>query len=511
MPTSRLAHSSVSCRSPAAPVCVPSFQSSFVPRVANVPSRAKVSTRNSPHTRQVCTPRASSVSQPSSSPSPSGNALKLAISLIRQVTSIALLLILQRWVGSILAAANITFPAPLATMLLTAFTISIFRVFRLSFLVDRVIGLAFTPGVTLLSKWLAVFFVPNLVMLPLAPELPAADFSRLITLIPVAYIATLLGTVVTCSLLSRISGHNATAVKEQSPPKSAAAAPAAKSAGPSDSLISILMAIVAGTLILAGRTASVSNIYARIYAVALTLLTFSVGSRLPGPVRIVFHPLIVCTAGTIGGMSLLSMVAGTSFSTALSAYYVRGASAFAGGGNMLCALLGPAVVTFAFTMDRHRRLALQRRVEVVLGSLIIALSSLFGTAGAARLLKLSTASRLMVIPRTVTAPLAVPIAALLGADVGLAASVVAITGLLGANLGRALLTLARVNDPVVRGLAMGASAHGLGTAAMGEEPESLPFSALAMTMVGVLSSILVSVGPLRSVLIRIALGSRILS
>lgn len=512
VPTPRSGHINTSGRCPASPICISRLRSSFVRRFSERPCRTEVRVDDRHHAHHVWTPRASSVSQPSSSSPSGGSALKSTFALARQVISIAMLVILQRWVTSILVAFNISFPAPLATMLLTASAITLFRVLRLSFVVDRVIGLAFTPGVSLLSKWLAVFFVPNLVMLPLAPKLPSADLSRLIMLIPAAYLTTVLGTVVICSLLGRISGSaSSTNAKETSVAKPVAATPAAKSAGPSDTLISILMAIVAGSLILAGRTASVSNVYARIYAVATTLLTFSVGSRLPGPVRIVLHPLIVCTAGTIGGMSLLSMVTGKSFSTALSAYYVRGASAFAGGGNMLCALLGPAVITFAFTMDRHRRLALQRRTEVVLGSLIIALSSLFGTAAAARMLKLSTPSRLMVIPRTVTAPLAVPIAALLGADVGLAASIVALTGLLGANVGRAVLNLARVNDPVVRGLAMGASAHGLGTAAMGEEPESLPFSALAMTMVGVLSSILVSVPPLRAALIRLALGSRILS
>lgn len=510
---SRLGCAGTFCRSFAVPVSAAPFRSSFVHHSV-LRSNVQLHSHSNSRIRRRNTPHASTVSQPSpQSPSPpSGNTnLNLLVSTIRQVISIALLLTLQRWVASILVAANITFPAPLATMLLTSFVITMFRIIRLSPVVDRAIGLAFTPGVSLLSKWLAVFFVPNLVMLPLAPELPSTDFTRLITLIPLAYIATVLGTVVICTLLGRLSGRSSKAIEEGVVSKPPVAAPVAKSAWPSDTLISVLMAVAAGTLFLAGRAASVSSIYARIYAVVVTLLTFAIGSRLPGPVRIVLHPLIVCTAGTMGGMSLLSTVTGTSFSTALSAYYVRGASAFAGGGNMLSALLGPAVVTFAFTVDRHRRLVIQRRIEVVLGSLLVAFGSLFGTAAAARVLKLSAPSRLMMIPRTVTAPLAVPIAALLGADVALAASVVGITGLLGANVGRALLNIARVDDPVVRGMAMGASAHGLGTAAMGEEPESLPFSALAMTMIGVLSSILVSISPLRAALIQLALGSRILS
>lgn len=157
-------------------------------------------------------------------------------------------------------------------------------------------------------------------------------------------------------------------------------------------------------------------------------------------------------------------------------------------------------------MDAQRKLARARIVEVVGTALTATLASLFGTAAVARLLKLTLPSRLLVIPRTITAPLAVAIAELLGANVGLAASVVALTGLLGANIGATMLTAAKVKDPVVRGLSVGASAHGLGTAALSDEGAAFPFSALAMTLVGIFSTVLIAYAPFRALLIRVALG-----
>lgn len=206
-------------------------------------------------------------------------------------------------------------------------------------------------------------------------------------------------------------------------------------------------------------------------------------------------------------MALLGYTTGLGFTTALSAYYVRGAAAWSGGGNALAFLLGPAVITFAFTMDRQRRLARARAPEVVGTSLFASIGSLFGTAIVARMLNMSKASRLVVLPRTITAPLAVAIAEMLSAEVGLAASVVALTGLLGANVAASLLSVARVKDPVVRGLSVGASAHGLGTAAMGDEGSAFPFAALAMTLVGVFSTVLVAWAPFRALLLRVAVGS----
>lgn len=207
-------------------------------------------------------------------------------------------------------------------------------------------------------------------------------------------------------------------------------------------------------------------------------------------------------------LQILSLSTGTPFVATLTTYYLRAKAnpLLLGAGDMLSALLGPAVVTFAFTIDKHRKLALSRLVEVVCVSFVVACLSLLGTAFFARMIQLAASSRLLLIPRTVTAPLAIPIANLLGADSGLAASVVAVTGLIGANIGRILLNILKVQDPVVRGLALGSAAHGLGTAAMNEEPKSLPFAALAMALVGIFSTILVAIPTFRTLLLKLALS-----
>jgi len=46
-----------------------------------------------------------------------------------------------------------------------------------------------------------------------------------------------------------------------------------------------------------------------------------------------------------------------------------------------------------------------------------------------------------------------------------------------------------IDDPVVKGLAVGTSAHGLGTAALVDDPDAFSFAAIAMALVGASSAI----------------------
>ncbi|CAN8074394.1 unnamed protein product [Agarophyton chilense] len=438
-------------------------------------------------------PTASASSEASASP-PSSGVASFLLSSVHTVVSLALLIFIQRYVGVGLAALNMTFPAPLAAMLLLLALLTVMRVFSSPF-VDRLNSLLFNPAVSFLTRWLAVFFVPNLVMLPLAPSLPSAHIAKIGLIIVCGFFFTLLSTTLLCvslrSVVSLVTGR---------PPATLSVAPS-KGSPPSNRLI--LSFAVLTLLFFALATRSVQHA-ATAYALFATLLTFSVGQRFPSGLKMVLHPLITCTCGTIGAVALLGTATSTPFPAMLATYYTRGAAW--GAGDILASLLGPAVITFAFTMDRQRRLALARGVEVVIGTLFATLASLFGTAFVARLLKLPADTALIVLPRTVTAPLAVAIADLLGANIGLAASVVALTGLLGANIAPSVLTVLRVKDPVVRGLSVGASAHGLGTAALSDESGAFPFAALAMTLVGIFSTVFIAFPPLRALVIRVAVG-----
>jgi putative effector of murein hydrolase len=72
------------------------------------------------------------------------------------------------------------------------------------------------------------------------------------------------------------------------------------------------------------------------------------------------------------------------------------------------------------------------------------------------------------------------IASMLGADLSLCVSIVAILGLIGASCGAYILDRADIKEPVARGLGVGESTHRLGTAALSNDPDDFPFAAMYM-------------------------------
>jgi putative effector of murein hydrolase len=94
-------------------------------------------------------------------------------------------------------------------------------------------------------------------------------------------------------------------------------------------------------------------------------------------------------------------------------------------------------------------------------------------------------------PKSVTAPVAMGIAEQLGGLPALAAVFAVLTGLVGATTGKYLLNALRVQQPEVRGFAMGTASHGIGAArAMQVHPDAGAYAGLALGLQVVLSTLL---------------------
>ncbi|HAB65460.1 MAG TPA: hypothetical protein DCE49_15030, partial [Pseudomonas sp.] len=79
----------------------------------------------------------------------------------------------------------------------------------------------------------------------------------------------------------------------------------------------------------------------------------------------------------------------------------------------------------------------------------------------------------------------------IGGVVALAAVFVMITGIIGAIIGPELLRRFGVQHPAARGMALGLTAHAVGTAqALQEGDECGAFAALAMSLMGVMTAVL---------------------
>ena len=94
-------------------------------------------------------------------------------------------------------------------------------------------------------------------------------------------------------------------------------------------------------------------------------------------------------------------------------------------------------------------------------------------------------------PKSVTSPIAMLVASQIGGIAALAAVFVMITGIIGAIIGPSLLKRLGVQHPAALGMALGLTAHAVGTArALQEGEECGAFAALAMSLMGVFTAVL---------------------
>jgi predicted murein hydrolase (TIGR00659 family) len=154
-------------------------------------------------------------------------------------------------------------------------------------------------------------------------------------------------------------------------------------------------------------------------------------------------------------------------------------------------LLEPAVVALAIPLFYQvQQIKEQFKMIMVscLFSVIIAISTCISTA---LLLTDDRVLLLSLLPKSVTSPIAMAVANETGGLPALAAAVVIAVGLLGALFGFSLLKLCKISNPQAQGLAMGCSAHAIGTAkAMEVGNEQGAFSSLALVISGILTAIL---------------------
>lgn len=130
-----------------------------------------------------------------------------------------------------------------------------------------------------------------------------------------------------------------------------------------------------------------------------------------------------------------------------------------------------------------------------LGTLAFAtIFSLFTSAALARALVLPRATGAATLARNITAPLAAMIADMLNVDVPITLLAVFTSSLYGVLVGdRRLRWYKMDHDFIVKGMAIGVSSHGLGTASLVNEPEAMAFSAVAFLLCGILTVLLFTI------------------
>ncbi len=192
----------------------------------------------------------------------------------------------------------------------------------------------------------------------------------------------------------------------------------------------------------------------------------------------IFHPMIISIAIIIAFLKITDMPYQT----------------FEQGSQFVSFLLGPSVVALGYIL--YEQLAyLKGNIVSILTSVFI--GSLVGIISVILLAKLTGADQVLIHslePKSVTTPIAMSIAEQSGGNVSLTAVIVLFCGIFGSIIGPPILRLLGIQSSIAKGLAMGASAHGVGTAkAMEMGVIEGALSGLAIGLMGVMTALLIPV------------------
>lgn len=154
------------------------------------------------------------------------------------------------------------------------------------------------------------------------------------------------------------------------------------------------------------------------------------------------------------------------------------------GGNFIGMLVGPATAALALSIYRQVDQLKKYFVPILVGTLVGAITSVGSVILLCKVMNVDTTMIASLIPKSVTTAIAMDISASLNGIVPITIISVLITGIIGAVFAPTLIKVFKINDPIVRGIAIGASSHALGTSKaveIGEVEGAMSGIALALS------------------------------
>uniref|UniRef100_A0A0C9RKP5 TSA: Wollemia nobilis Ref_Wollemi_Transcript_13422_1888 transcribed RNA sequence n=1 Tax=Wollemia nobilis TaxID=56998 RepID=A0A0C9RKP5_9CONI len=424
--------------------------------------------------------------------SPSQNAVRVA----HLAVSLGLMLAGDKALKRGFEAAAIKFPSALFGMFCIFSVVAALDLVRPQ--ASKAVVDFFEPATTFIQRWLPLFYVPSLVVLPLAVKgIPASSGAKIGAILVGGWVASL------C-----VAGYTAITVRRIVKTEMMPAEPMPKPSPFSRKELWFWTTVFSISFIIAVLSPMAVGTYARTclpFLLAATALGYIIGSGFPPSAKKLLHPIITCALSAVLASFAFGTITGLGFETVLGSYLTKNSSN-PGAGDILMGFLGSVILSFAFSMFRQRKLVKRHASEIFSAVVASTVFSLYSTAVVGRVIGLEPALTVSILPRCITVALALNIVNLFEAtNPSLTAAVVVLTGLVGANFVQTLLDRLGLDDPIARGMATASSAHGLGTAALSaKEPEALPFCAIAYALTGIFGSLLCSIPAVRQSLLFIA-------
>ena len=164
------------------------------------------------------------------------------------------------------------------------------------------------------------------------------------------------------------------------------------------------------------------------------------------------------------------------------------------GADVINFMLGPVTVVLAVPLYRQFDLLKKHFKEILVGILGGVITSFIIVVLIGKLTSTSNEIIYSMIPKSITTPMGISLVNQLGGVESITVVCIIVTGIFGNIFAEQLLKIGRVNHPVAKGIAIGTSAHALGTSKaleIGEVEGAM--SSLSIGISGIMTVIIVPI------------------
>ena len=161
--------------------------------------------------------------------------------------------------------------------------------------------------------------------------------------------------------------------------------------------------------------------------------------------------------------------------------------------SYITVFLIPATIALGYPIYKHIELLKKNQRVIYTSFLTATLIAVISTYLIARGFHTELRVIESMLPKSVTAPIAVEISKCVGGIPELTACMVVMTGVFGAMFGHKILLMVKVKSDVAIGLAIGSASHVIGTARCIEKgnEKQMVMASVAFIMVGLLASLII--------------------
>ena len=215
------------------------------------------------------------------------------------------------------------------------------------------------------------------------------------------------------------------------------------------------------------------------FGVLVSLLGYFIGTKLKKKWNFpLFNPFLIAILFTIGALLLLKVDYDHYYESAKYLNY----------------LLTPATVCLAIPLYEQLHMLKKNFWAIFAGILAGVLAALTSILAIALIFRLDHARYVTLLPKSITTAIGLVVSEEMGGYPGITSTAILITGVTGNVLAEGFLKLIRVTEPVAKGVAMGTSAHAIGTAKafeMGETEGAM--SSLSIAVAGIITVIFLQI------------------